>query len=247
MPRLNQVIALTPGKKAAAAKKLTEVHHGLAKQDKLFGLTRDYRPLDENGEQQPAERKYVETKVREAVKAFAPEVAEMYDAVASQDWGNTIARADVVVDGTKVLEQVPVTYLLFLEKQLTDLGTFIEKLPVLDPAEKWTLDAASDTYVSEPAQTNRTKKQPRNHVKYDATKEHPAQVDVFTEDVLVGVWTVKKFSGAIPAREKNELQARARKFLEAVKSAREEANNTQVQHQKVGDKVLKFLFPSYLA
>ena len=29
------------------------------------------------------------------------------------------------------------TYLLFLEKQLTDLHTFVKKLPVLDAAESW--------------------------------------------------------------------------------------------------------------
>lgn len=247
MPRLNQVIALTPGKKAAAQKKLTEVHHLLAKGDKLFGITRDYKPLDENGEQQPAERKYVEVKCREAVRAAAPELAEMFDAVATVDIGNTHAKADVVVDGVKVLEAVPVTHLLFLEKQLTDLQTFAEKLPVLDPAERWTFDPNTDTYVSEASQTNRTKKIPKNHEKAPATDRHPAQVEIFTEDVLVGVWTVKKFSGAVPAKERNELLARVRKLAEAVKVAREEANNVEVVKQKVGAKVLKFVFGDYLA
>jgi len=247
MPRLNQVIALTPTKKAAAQKKLTEVHHLLAKGDKLFGLTRDYKPLDENGEQQPSERKYVEVKAREAVRIAAPELADMFDAVATMDWGNTIARADVTVDNVKVLEGVPVTYLLFLEKQLTDLQTFAEKLPLLDPAERWTFDPNTDTYVSDVSQTNRTKKVPKNHVKAEATDKHPAQVEIFTEDVLVGVWTVKKFSGAVPAKERNELLARVRKLLEAVKTAREEANNVEVAKQKVGAKVLKFVFSDYLA
>jgi len=39
---------------------------------------------------------------------------------------------------------VPATYLLFLEKQLTDLHTLVSKLPVLDASETWVFDQAAD-------------------------------------------------------------------------------------------------------
>lgn len=48
---------------------------------------------------------------------------------------------------------------------------------------------------------------PRNHVKAEATDKHPAQVEVYHEDVPVGYWTTVKFSGALPARRVNELQS----------------------------------------
>jgi hypothetical protein len=35
----------------------------------------------------------------------------------------------------------------------------------------------------------RTSKEPTVIVKYDATKEHPAQTELFTKDVPVGTWT----------------------------------------------------------
>ena len=58
----------------------------------------------------------------------------------------------------------------------------------------------------------------------------------------VGTWRTIKFSGALPAKRINELLARVEKLQEAVKFAREEANGIEVEEQKVGEKVLKYLF-----
>jgi hypothetical protein len=91
-------------------------------------------------------------------------------------------------------------------------------------------------------QTIKTKKIPRNHVKAEATEKHPAQVEVYYEDVVVGTWRTIKFSGALPASRVNELLNRVEKLQEAVKFAREEANNTDVTEQKVGAKVFQYLF-----
>jgi hypothetical protein len=35
-------------------------------------------------------------------------------------------------------------------------------------------------------------------VKAEATEKHPAQVEVYHEDVVVGQWKTVKFSGALP-------------------------------------------------
>ncbi|GCE21057.1 hypothetical protein KDK_48570 [Dictyobacter kobayashii] len=91
-------------------------------------------------------------------------------------------------------------------------------------------------------QTIKTKKIPRNHVKAEATEKHPAQVEVYYEDVVVGNWRTIKFSGALPARRVNELLNRVDKLQEAVKFAREEANNHDITEQKVGSAILNYLF-----
>lgn len=146
------------------------------------------------------------------------------------------------VDGETLLRDVPVTYLLFLEKQLVDLHTFVKKLPVLDAAESWSFDDSTDTWRTDPVRTIRTKKVPRNHVKAEATEKHPAQVEVYYEDIAVGYWTTVKFSGALPARRVNELVERVEKLQQAVKYAREEANGTEVTDRRVGDVVFRYLF-----
>jgi hypothetical protein len=83
---------------------------------------------------------------------------------------------------------------------------------------------------------------PKTHVKYEATKEHPAQVEMYMEDVWVGTWTIVKSSGAIPAATRNAMLERVRKLLDAVKAAREEANGIEVKPQKVGAAILGYVF-----
>jgi len=79
-------------------------------------------------------------------------------------------------------------------------------------------------------------------VLYDATEHHPAQTQLITEDVVVGHWTTTKFSGAIPRPRKKVLLERIRQLADAVKFAREQANSIEADDQKVGRKVLDFIF-----
>ncbi|MDB5392250.1 MAG: hypothetical protein JWM11_7896 [Planctomycetaceae bacterium] len=242
MPKLNQIIAIQAGRKSQAKEVLTAAYHQLQKLDLLSGISRTYKPKDETGEAQPAESKLVQLKVGEVVDRVTREMTELFDVVATQDFANCQARADIKIDGRTLVAGVPVTNLLFLEKQLIDMQTFIEKLPVLDPGERWVFDAAQDCYASESFQTTKTKKVPKSHIKYEATKEHPAQVEMYFEDVTVGTWTTVKFSGEIPANEKNQLLERVRGLSDAVKQAREEANGAEVEKKKTGEAILGYIF-----
>jgi hypothetical protein len=242
MARLNQIIAVEKGVKSRSFQELTDAHHALQKPALLAGISRTYRPKDEEGEQLPAESTRVQVKSEEIIRQTASILTRLFDVTATKDWTNCVARADIVVDGEPLLREVPVSYLLFLEKQLVDLLTFVRKLPVLDAAETWTYDSSADSYATEPAQTTRTKRIPRNHVKAEATEKHPAQVEVYYEDIVVGYWKTVKFSGALPAKRVNELVERVEKLQQAVKFAREEANGVDVVEQQTGEKVLRYLF-----
>lgn len=240
--KLNQVIAIEKGTKSRSLQDLTEAHHNLQKTTLLAGISRTYRPKDEEGEQLPPESTRVQIRAEDVIRSTSETLTKLFDMVATKDWANCDAKADVVVDGKVLLSQVPATYLLFLEKQLVDLHTFVKKLPVLDASESWTFDLSADCWATEPVSTLKTKKVPRNHVKAEATEKHPAQVEVYYEDVVVGTWRTIKFSGALPARRVNELLDRVEKLQEAVKFAREEANNRDVTEQKIGATVFHYLF-----
>jgi hypothetical protein len=242
MTKLNQIIAVEKGIKSKSYAELTEAHHNVQKQALLSGISRTYQPKDEEGEQLPPESTRVQLKADEILRQTAANLTRLFDVTATKDWANCSAKADVVVDGTTVVRGVPVSYLLFLEKQLSDLTTFVKKLPILDAAETWSHDPSSDTWKTEPVRTLRTKKIPRNHVKAPATDKHPAQVEVYHEDVAIGTWTTVKFSGALPAQRVNELLERVEKLAQAVKFAREEANAFEVTDQRVGDSVFAYLF-----
>src|SRR5687768_16778774 len=198
MTRLNQIIAVEKGVKSRSFSDLTDAHHGLQKTSLLAGIARTYQPKDEDGEQYPPESTKVQVRAEDVLRSTAATLTRLFDVTATKDWANCTAKADVKVDGTTLLEGVPATYLLFLEKQLVDLHTFVNKLPTLDASESWTFDQAADCWATEPVQTTKTKKIPRNHVKSEATEKHPAQVEVYYEDVVVGHWRTVKFSGALP-------------------------------------------------
>jgi hypothetical protein len=239
--KLNQIIALVNGKKTKTQKALTEVYHNLQKPTMFDGISRVYERDNELGETQPPEKKLVQYKVSDALASARETLTDLFDGTATQDYANCKARADVKVEGKVVLKDVPVTYLLFLEKQLIDVHTLIGKLPTLDPADKWEFSEQADAFVSEKSVRNSTKKVLRNHVKAEATEKHPAQVETYSEDVKVGEWHTIKFSGAIQAKKKNALQAKVEALQEAVKIAREEANSIDVEPVKVGEAVFKFL------
>lgn len=238
----HQILALEPGVRSRTEKALTDLHRKLGKDSLLSGLTRNYEPRDAEGERLPGERTKVQVKADEALQKAAEVFTEVLDVVATKDYGNTGAVADVVVDGETLISAAPATYLLWLEKKLVDLHTFVQKLPTLDPAENWTYDANSGAFRTDTLQSTRTKKVPRNHVKAEATDRHPAQVDVYYEDVIVGDWKTVKFSGALPADRVDALLSRVEKLQDAVKSARQEANTVEVEQQEVGAQLFDFIF-----
>jgi hypothetical protein len=242
MAKLNQIIAVEKGVKSGSLRELTDAHHALQKPALLAGISRTYQPKDEEGEQLPPESTRVQVKTEDVLRQTSTVLTRLFDVTATKDWANCTAKADVVVDGRALLRDVPVSYLLFLEKQLVDLHTFIKKLPLLDAAEDWSFEESADCWRTDQVRTIRTKKVPRNHVKAEATEKHPAQVEVYYEDIAVGYWTTVKFSGALPARRVNELVDRVEKLQHAVKFAREEANGIEVTDQKTGEVVFGYLF-----
>ena len=240
--KLNQIIAVEKGVKSKTTREFTDLHHTVQKQPLLSGISRTYKPRDDEGERLPSEATRVQVNAGDVLDQAAKTLTRLFDVVLTKDVANCAATADVTVDGRTLLRDVPVTYLLFLEKQLTDLRTFVEKLPVLDPAEQWDWSDAANAYATPAAETTRTKKVPRNHVVAEATDKHPAQVQVYTEDVIVGTWSTVKFSGALPAVRVREMLDRVDRLAHAVKYAREEANGTEVADQRAGEAVFAYLF-----
>lgn len=243
MTKLNQIVAIEKGVKTATLRDTTDLYHGLTRANLFAGLSRSYEPRDENGDRLPSERTNVQLTVDAVLADVARRLTRLFDVTYTKDEANTHARADVTVDGVVLAEKVPVTYLLFLEKQVTDVLTVLRSLPTLDPAESWRHEAVDGdgVYRTTVTQTTRTKKVPRAHVLYEATDRHPAQVEQYHEDVIIGDWSLIKFSGAVPADRKDQLVTRAVKLIEAVKQAREQANQTDVTDVVIGERLFSWL------
>lgn len=242
LTKLCQVIAVAQGVKSRHQAKISEIHHKLQKTSLCTGVEKTYVPDEEGGEQLPPESARVQLRVEDALCEIAESTAELFDVVLTQDRGNCEAKADVEVDGKVILTQVPVTYLLFVEKQLEDQVTLLRKLPALDPAEQWHQDANDGLFKTNTLKKHRTKKVQKPLVLYPATVEHPAQTQIITEDIKVGEWHETKLSGALPQVRITTLLRRAEKLLQAVKAAREAANGATVEPAKVGEQFFAYLY-----
>lgn len=240
--KLHQLLTVEKDTKSNALKVITEVYHRIEKGPLMAGISRNYRPLADDGERLPPESTIVQMRVEETFPEICEALTKLFDLTLQKEEANQKAVADIEIDGQVLVKGVPVCALLFLEKQITDLVTFIEKLPTLDPSESWSLDASQNCWATKPVETHKTKKLPKVIEKSPATKEHPAQTDMYMEDVVVGYWSTVKFSGALPAERKALLKARVLKLRQAVKLAREQANTAPIGTAKMGGAILGYLF-----
>lgn len=239
---LSQIIAIEKDIKDKASREMSNARGIFGNRGLFSGLARSYTPNDDEGERLPGESTRVQYTVSGVLKNMQESLTALFDVTATKDYTNCIAKADIVVDGKVLLSHVPATYILFLEKQLAELLNFVKAIPALDAAEEWDYNKAQDVWATPPVETSRSKKVLRNHVLVEATPQHPAQVQVYSEDVPVGRWKTIKYSGALPATELNTMIVRIEKLQKAVKFAREEANRQEVSQQHVGEPLLHYIF-----
>ena len=242
--QLNQIIALVQGKKTRLQKFLTELHHSWTKQsDRLSGISRTYAPVDEDGEVFAPENRTVQVHAKDVIKIVEKHLGDFFNVVATQDYGNTNATADIMLGDVVLVPNVPVTVLLFLEKQLTDLRTFAISLPTLSNDRVWEQDSAKNCWVTQPEKTLKTQKKAEVIVKYEATKEHPAQTEMIQVDKTIGHWTTTHMSGALSEEYRNGVIEKIEKLQDAVKIAREKANSAEVTFQsQFANPILDYVF-----
>lgn len=241
MPHLHEILAVEKGVKTRVNRELSDLHKSSQKADLHNGMHKTYEKNDEDGPDFPDEDRVVQLIATEVLRKGADIISELIDVQATKDIGNTKATADVVVDGRTLVEGAPATLLLFLEKELTDYRTFIQKIPTLDQGEIWETDPNSKTVRSQPRKTHKTQKVQKPVVLFPATKEHPAQTQLITEDQIIGYWTSVKHSGAIGVPQKEKLLGRVNKLLDAVKKARAKANMLNVEKVDIADSIFGYL------
>lgn len=239
--KLTVILGLLKGAKTRAHANVTALHHQSTKAPLYAGQNRTYEPREDEGERRHPESQAVQLRATEVLGQLADELRRHWDLALWRDEGNTRARADVVVDGDTILANVPATFLLFLEKQLHDWRTAVTKLPTLDPAETWTLNASTGLFQTEAVKSASTKKVLRNHTIHPGNDKHAPQVQTFQEDVPVGDWTTVKLSGALTVPVQRELVNRLDKLADAVKSARERANLVEVDEVKASEQLFGYL------
>lgn len=241
-PKLHEIVAVRKGVKSRVYSEITALHRDSNKADLCTGLVREYTPKDDEGETLPSESKKVQRIIEDLLKRTAKLQTEAWDIEATQEYGNQKAKADLVVAGQTLLTDVPVTLLIYLEKQLNDLRTFVAALPTLDSDKDWESDPNSKLFRTKPIRTHHTKKVETPHIVVQSTKEHPAQWTTLKEDVVAGYWDKTHLSGALPVPRKEALMERIDTLHSEVKKARSRANGTDVYRKEIGEAIFGYLF-----
>ena len=93
MTRLNQIIAIEKGVKNDSKVQIDKVYHQLQKAPLLSGISRVYRPKDEEGDQLPPESTKLQVNAEEALKFAVDAFASLFKV--------TLARGGVPTIGTQ--------------------------------------------------------------------------------------------------------------------------------------------------
>jgi len=247
--KLHELLAIETNLENQADKCRTELAATFDKKRHLFEeKTTVFFPLAENEQPVTELQSDLQSTVRKELDWISTHLAKSIDASYQVAEANTAARADVVLEddeGTVLLAGVPATALLELEKTVAKVTALITAIPTLDPAKGFTPDTQRGTGVFKAREVNknRTRKQAKVLIKYEATKEHPAQTEVVTEDVPTGRIQEQEWSGLITPAQKADLINRAEILSRAIRRARSRANEATVDAQrKIGGKLLKYLF-----
>lgn len=209
------------------------------------GFTKSYVPRDENGVGLPPETKLVTMNANELWKEFSTAYGKLIDAAATKDYANTKAKASIEVDGGTLLEDVPATYLLWLQHALVDFRTFLNRMPVLPAGDQWEYDPNKGHHVSKPTKTVRTDQRTKPIVLYphqfEGDKALAAQTQLIKETEIVGDWTTTKFHGGLPNDERKRLLANTQKLLSAVQAALSEANSVKAAPEEPFEVLFDFI------
>ena len=243
--RIHEVLAVLEGARNTHKRAISDLHHRSQHAPSYNGMVKTFRPKDLGDEGEapwyPNEEVVVQVRADDVLRQGREIFSDLFNVTATLDFGNLEATADVKVGDQILLKDAPVTYLIFLEKQLQDVRTFVAKLPERSASDTWESDD-SGLHKTPKIVQNKTKKRERPVVVTEPTEHQKAEWTTITDDYVEGFWDTVKLTGAVGGEEKRQFLARIETLSRAVKKARTEANSSEVEKQEVADPIFDFLF-----
>jgi uncharacterized FlaG/YvyC family protein len=252
MSKLYELLAVYESTTGQASKVRGELAATFDKKRHLFeGRKKTFRSLEENVEDQVEAQQEIQSTVAKEIRWISGYLAKSADVAYQIDVANTEAKADVVDEnGDVLLKQVPATTLLQLAKRVAEWKDLILAIPTLDPAKGFVEDKGHGAghWKAREVVKPRTVKTKKVYVKYEATKEHPAQTELLDADVLTGTTLEQEWSGLITPSLKAELLDRVEALYRAVTKARSKANDhaIEINDKKIGADLLEYVFKPLL-
>lgn len=250
MAKLHELLAVKTNLDGQADKAVGDQKDLFNKKRHHFGSQiKQFTPLAEGSKTTVEEQSEIQTTVAKELEWLSGIFAKHMDNTYQIDIANTQARADVVLEDDKdtvLLKNVPTTALLAMEGQITKIQELVTAIPTLDPSKGFMPDAQKGPGYFQARETvnNRTKKVKKVLIKYEATKEHPAQTEVYDADEVTGTLRTQEWSTLVTPAQKADMLDRCDILLRAVRRARSRANDFEIETSgnKVGKAVLSYVF-----
>jgi len=248
MTRLHELLAAETNLETQATKCRADLADTFAKKRHLFEEKKIvFQPNTEGAQATVEAQSDIQSSVKAELEWIKGHMTKALDASYQVAETNMVARADVVLEdeaGTVLLKGLPATALLELEKRAVEVQQLLAAIPTLDPAKGFQPDAqrGKGVYQARNITKNRTRKETKVIVKYDATKEHPAQTELVSVDAVIGTISEQEWSSLITPAEKAELLNRSDILIRALKRARSRANDAEVDlNKKIGARLLGYV------
>ena len=245
MSKFHQLLAVVNDRQNQMVAFIEEAVTTFKKKPEHFdGLDRTFTSIEEDGKKLAPESKEVVTTVGEKILFAADQIANGFDASISKEMTNSsgTAKAVLTVSGKKIGEY-SATALLAMETHLTKIRRMYQAIPTRDGNVRWAEDTDLGRGIvrTPETQVSRLEKRQKPTLLAEATPQHKAQVELVPYDAVVGSWKTIVRTGKISSAEKADLLERTDVVIDAVKSARAQANDVNVVETKVAGKLFKFI------
>ena len=245
LAKLHELLAVEGDLEGEKTKILEEAKVSFTKKPELFtGFNKGLRMFDDSRSNENAEEsRKVDSTIKEKLEYVKTSVVRYWDACLQKEATNQLAKSDIEVNGVTIAKDVPATFLLKLESELKKYREILETVPTHASGHEWTAspDLGEGIYSAKKDDSFKTEKKPVHKVLYEATDKHPAQIEKWTEDVKVGKYEHRLFSGMVSPAEKSLMIGKVDKLLRAVKQARQRANTQEVDKRTIGEEVFAYL------
>lgn len=243
--KLHEILAVENDLEKVATNVIEEAKNTFNKKANLFqGQVKTAEMFDDDTPAPAPEVIKLEETVPSKLRYVGKAVARWLDVVLQKEATNQKAVADLVVDGQVLATAVPATFLLGLENKVKRLRDMYLQIPTLQPGIRWEPAPNEGENVfaaADPIERFITQKQTKSTVLYEATKEHPAQIDKWSEDVKVGRYLIAPTSGMITPAHKAEILDRLDRLAQGAKAARMRANSAEVEKITIGQTLVDFI------
>lgn len=250
MARLHELLAYSGQAKSQADRVRAELSHTFeSKRQHFTEKIVSVQLLAEGAEPTVETQSDLQTTVPQELEWIGNHLAKALDVQYQINVANMQAKADVVISDGKtaatLLKDVPTQELLELETRLQEIQQLVAKAPTLDPVKGFTLDPmrGDGIYKAREVIKPKTEKQMKVLIKYEATKEHPAQTESYMKDERIGTIREQEWSGMLTPAIKADMLDRCEILMQAVKRARSRANELEIDVAglKVGNTIMDYI------